>query len=65
MKLGEDLAVACGADALREIPDRRIGLRQGRVAQKQARRESLDGAAHDAIGVLRLDLAVDLDAQAR
>ena len=33
------------------------------VAQEQARRETLDGAAHDAVGVLGLDLAVDLDAQ--
>ena len=49
----------------RKIADRRVGLRQRRVAQEQARRKPLDGAAHDAVGVLRLDLAVDLDAQLR
>ena len=35
-----------------------------RVAQEQARRKPLDGAAHHAVGILRLDLAVDFDAQA-
>ena len=38
-------------------------LRQGGVAQEQARRKPLDGAANHAVGVLRLHLAVDLDAQ--
>ena len=46
-----------------KFADRRIGLGQRGVAQKQARRETLDGAAHDAVGVLRLDLAVDLDGE--
>ncbi len=44
-----------------KVVDCRIGLGQGGVAQEQARRETLDGAADDAVGVLRLDLAVDLD----
>ncbi len=34
-----------------------------RVAQEQARREPLDGAAHHAVGILRLNLAIDLEAQ--
>ena len=38
---------------------------QAGVAQEQARRKSLERAAHDAIGILRLDLAFDLDAQLR
>ena len=63
VKLCESLATLFGADALGEIPHRLIGLRQCGVAQKQARPEPLDGAAHHAIGVLRLDFAVDLDPQ--
>src|SRR3984957_2059238 len=48
-----------------KILDSRISLRQGRIAQEQARRETLERTAHDAVGILRLDLAVDLDAQLR
>ena len=63
VQFGERLAAARGADFLRKVADCGIGLRQCGVAQKQAGWKSLDGAAHHAIGALRLDLAVDLDAQ--
>ena len=63
VQFGEDFAALGGANALRKIADRRIGLRQAGIAQKQARPEPLDGAAHDAVGVLRLDLAVGFDAE--
>ena len=63
VQFGENLAAVRGADRLRKFADRRIGLRQGGVAQEQARRKPLDGAAHHAVGVLGLHFAVDLDAQ--
>ncbi len=46
-----------------KVANRAVGLRQRGVAQEQARRKALDGAEHHAIGVLSLDLAVDLDPQ--
>src|ERR1700722_14521624 len=54
VKLGQACATVGGTDALREIPDRRIGLRQSRVAKKQTGSKSLEGAADDAIRVLGL-----------
>ena len=59
----EHHAAARVANFLRKVADRAVGLRQRGVAQEQARRKALDGAAHHAVGVLRLDLAVDLDPQ--
>ena len=63
VKCGEGLAAARGARLLRKIADRRIGPRQRRVAQEEARRKPLDGAANEPVGVLGLDFAVDGDAQ--
>ncbi len=63
MQHGEGFAVSPGGDAPREFADPGVGLRQRAVAQKQARREAFDCAADDAVGILRLDLTVDLDAQ--
>ena len=57
------VAAARGADFLRKVADRAVGLGQRGVAQEQARRKALDRAAHHAVGVLRLDFAVDLDPQ--
>ena len=63
MQFREHHAAARVANFLRKVADRAVGLGQRGVAQEQARRKALDGAAHHAIGVLRLDLAVDLDPQ--
>ena len=63
MQFREHHAAAGVANFLRKVADRAVGLGQRGVAQEQARRKPLDGAAHHAIGVLRLDLAVDLDPQ--
>ena len=63
VQFGEHVAAARIANFLRKIADRAVGLGQRGVAQEQARRKALDRAAHDAIGVLGLDLAIDLDPQ--
>ena len=63
MQFREHHAAARVANFLRKVADRAVGLGQRGVAQEQARRKALDAAAHHAIGVLRLDFAVDLDPQ--
>ena len=63
VQFGEPVAAIYRANIEGEITDVSIRRRQRRRAQKQARRKVLDGAAHHAIGILRLDLAIDLEAQ--
>ena len=46
-----------------EIGDARIGIGERGLAQVEAGRKSLDGAAHHALGVARLDLALDQDGE--
>ena len=65
VQLGEPVAAIRRANIERKIPDGRVCLSQRRVAQEQARRKPLDGAEHHPLGILRLDLAIDLDAQLR
>ena len=52
--------LACGLGKFR---DRRVDMRQHRLAQIEARREALDRTLHHAVGVLRLDLALHRQAQ--
>jgi hypothetical protein len=65
VRLRQYIALAAGARPFRKIADRFVRRGQAGRAQEQARRKTLDGAADDAMGVLRLDLAVDVDAQLR
>ena len=65
VQFGERIAGVCRAQVERKVANRRIRLRQRCIAQEQARRKSLERAAHDSVGILRFDLAVDLDAQLR
>ena len=46
-----------------KICDRAVGFGQRRGAQIEARRKALDRAAHDAGGILHVDLALDLHAE--
>ena len=62
VQVPEHVAAVRRANLASKIADARIGLRQRRVAQEQARRKTLDGTAHDAVGILCLDFAVDVDA---
>ena len=61
--LRQCIACATPARAFREIADRFVRRSQRGRTQEQARRETLDGAADDAMAVLRLDLAIDIDAK--
>jgi len=63
VQIRKTIAACRGADRLRKLTNRRVGLCQRRIAQEQTWRKPLDGAAHHAIGVLRLHLAVNLNAQ--
>ena len=63
VQFGEPVAAIHRANIKSEITDVSIRMGQWRVAQEQARRKPLDGAVHHAIGILRLDLAIDLEAQ--
>ena len=63
VQLGKRIAVIGRTQVEGEIADRVVRLGQGRVAEEQARRESLERATHDAFGILRFDLALDIDAQ--
>ena len=63
VKSGEGLSAARSARLLRQAADRRIGLGQRRVAQEEAWRKPLDGAANEPVRVLGLDFPVDRDAQ--
>ncbi len=55
----EHLAVGFVAARGGEGGDLLVGAGERRLAQIEARREALDGAAHDALGIARLDLALD------
>ena len=55
--------VSLAAGLAREIRDCAIWLGQRRRAQIEARRKPLDRPAHDAGGVLHVDLALDLHAE--
>ena len=57
MSLDREISPASARDCV-------VGFGQRRFAQKEARRKSLDRAAHDAGGILRFDFAFDVDADA-
>ena len=63
MRLRQCIARAALARAFRKIADRFVRRGQRSWAQEKARRETLHRAADDAVSVLRLDLALDIDAE--
>src|SRR5262245_52137573 len=63
MQQREIVATRIGAGGCREIDDRRVGLGQRCLAQKKLRRKAFEGTFDEAVGVLGVDFAIDLDAQ--
>src|SRR5262249_18422234 len=63
MQQREIVATRIGAGGRREIDDRRVRLGQRGLAQKKLRWKAPDGACNEAIGVVGIDFAIDLDAQ--